>query len=73
MKTENIFIAHPANNEQLIALKAFLKALKIKFEVTHADKLYNPDFVNMVLDAEKEIKSGKGVIVSTNDFENLWK
>lgn len=74
MSTENIIIAHPANNEQLKALKAILKALKIKFEVKKADEsLYNTDFVEMVIDAEKEIKEGKGTKVNSTDFDNLWK
>lgn len=74
MSTENIIIAHPANNEQLKALKAILKALKIKFEVKKADEsLYNTDFVEMVIDAENEIKEGKGTKVNSTDFDNLWK
>lgn len=73
MQTENIFIAHTSNDAQLNALKAFLKALKIKFEITKAEKPYDPEFVNMVLDAEKEIKNGKAVKVSSDNFENLWK
>jgi hypothetical protein len=74
MSTENIFIAHPSNNEQLNALKAILKALKIKFEVKKADESpYNTDFVEMVIDAENEIKEGKGTKVNSTDFDNLWK
>ncbi len=73
MSTENIFIAHPTNNEQFNALKAILKALKIKFEVKKAEEPYNTDFVNMVLDAEKDIKQGKGIKVTSADFDNLWK
>ena len=68
MSTENIFIAHPANNEQFNALKAILKALKIKFEVKKAEEPYNTDFVNMVLDAEKDIKQGKGIKVTSAEL-----
>ena len=73
MQTENVFIAHPTNTDQINALKALVKALKIKFEVAKCEKPYNPDFVNMVLDAEKEIKKGKGLKVSSKGFDNLWK
>ena len=73
MNTENIFIAHPTNNEQVNALKAFLKALKIKFEIKNAEEPYNTDFVNMVLDAEKEIKDGKVTKLTSEEFDNLWK
>lgn len=34
MATENIFIAHPKTIEQINALKSFMKALKIKFEIS---------------------------------------
>lgn len=38
MKTQDIFIAHPQTSEQVSALKAFMQALKIKFEVAKEDK-----------------------------------
>ncbi len=37
MQTDNIFIAHPTTTDQLNALKAFLKAMKIKFELKKED------------------------------------
>lgn len=70
---ENILIAHPETTEQLLVVKAFFKALKIKFEVITKEKPYNDTFVNMVLEAEKEIDSGKGVILTSEKFDNLWK
>jgi len=33
MQTDNIFIAHPTTLDQLNALKAVVKALKVKFEL----------------------------------------
>jgi hypothetical protein len=33
MQTDNIFIAHPTTTDQLNALKALVKALKVKFEL----------------------------------------
>jgi hypothetical protein len=33
MQTENIFIAHPTTPDQINALKAVVKALKVKFEI----------------------------------------
>jgi hypothetical protein len=38
-----ILIAHPENVEKLAALKAFMKALKIRFEEEKPP--YNPEFV----------------------------
>ncbi len=72
MQTENIFIAHPSNNEQITVLKTLLKALKIKFEITKKEEPYNTEFVNMVLNAENEIKNGKSVKISSDSFDNLW-
>jgi hypothetical protein len=71
METPNIFIAHPETQEQINALKAFVKALKIKFEIM--EKPYDPEFVNMVMEADDEIKKGKGIKVTSSEFDELWK
>jgi len=73
MNSENIVIAHPTYHEQTNAIKAFLKALKIKFEVKKEEEVYHTDFVNMVLDAEKEIKEDKGKKLTSEEFDNLLK
>jgi len=72
MQTENTFILHPTP-DQVNALKAFIKALKIKFEITKKEKPYDPEFVNMVLEAEEGIKQGKGLNLTSEEFDNLWK
>ncbi len=69
---ESIFTVHVQTPEQESALKAFVKALKMKFEVSK-EKPYNPEFVNKILDAEKEIKHGKGLKVTSQEFDSLWK
>jgi len=38
MKTATTIIAHPTTSEQVAALKAFVKALKIKFEINNQDE-----------------------------------
>jgi hypothetical protein len=68
MHTENVFIVHPANTEQASALKAFIKALKIKFEVT--EKAYNPDFVAKIEESREQYKDGDFTVIKTDD---LWK
>ncbi len=73
MQVENTLIAHPTSTEQLEVVKAFFKALKIKFEVTTKEKPYNDAFVNMVLEAEKEINAGKGAKLTSDEFDSLWK
>ena len=55
MATENIFIAHPENAEQVNALMAFVKALKIKFEIPN-EKPYNEDFINKIKKSREEFK-----------------
>jgi len=70
MQTENIFIVHPANEEQVNALKAFVKALKIKFEVT-TEKAYNADFVEKIQNSKKEFEEGKFTRVDKDDLQQF--
>jgi hypothetical protein len=72
MQTQEILIAHPTTKDQINALKAVAKALKIEYEITKENP-YNPDFVKMVLESEQEIKKGRGVKVSSKGFDDLWK
>jgi hypothetical protein len=67
------FIVHPKNNEEKKVIKAFLKALKIKFEnqtENPTDGSYNPDFVNMVEENREDYKAGKGIKI---DLDDIWK
>jgi hypothetical protein len=61
-------IVHPENKEQLAAMKSFMKAFKISFEEEASP--YNPDFVKMIKQGDKDLAEGKGVII---DLEDLWK
>lgn len=63
-------VIHPKTKEQLAALKAFAKALKIDFETTESKTPYNPEFVNKILQGREDIKNGKGVKIA---IEDLWK
>lgn len=67
-----IFKAHTENSIQVDALKAFMKALKIKFEIS-TEKAYNQNFVDMVLEADSDIKKGNGVKISSESFDDVWK
>ena len=71
MNTSDIIIAHPSE-DKLEALKAFLKALKIKFEVA-TSKPYNDDFVNDILQGDEDIKNGKGKKMTLDQIDDLWK
>lgn len=62
-------IMHPENKEQLTALKAFAKAMKVKFETNKSP--YNPEFVAMIRETEKEIKEGK--FTTLDPDKSIWK
>ncbi len=64
--------AFPADTAQIEALKAFMKALKIKFELTK-ETPYNPEFVDKILQGDKDFVAGKGREVSLEELNNLWK
>lgn len=61
-------IAKPANKEQMDALKAVMKALKVEF--TTEKEFYSPEFLAKVERAEEQIKSGKNRTVTAAD---IWK
>ncbi|HVW13399.1 MAG TPA: DUF2683 family protein [Mucilaginibacter sp.] len=61
-------IAKPANKEQLAALKAVMKALKVDF-ITEKSP-YDPEFLAKVERAEEQIKSGKYRKITPSE---VWK
>ena len=71
MNNSDIIIVHPSE-DKLEALKAFLKALKIKFEIV-TSKPYNDDFANTILQGDKDIKNGKGKKITLDQIDDLWK
>ena len=70
MKTENTFIIQPETEAQENALKAFIKALKIKFEVSK-EKPYDPEFVGKVDESRKQAKEGKTTRVEKDDLKEF--
>jgi len=63
--------ASEIDKDQLEALKAILKALKIKFVVA-PEKAYDKKFVAMIEQGDKDKKKGKGKKMSRKDLDNLW-
>jgi hypothetical protein len=61
-------IIRPKTKEQLTALKAFIKAMKIDF--TSEKSPYAPSFVEKINQGREDVKNGKGVKIATKD---LWK
>jgi hypothetical protein len=66
--------AYATNSSQIDAIKAFMKTLKIKFEVSkETDSSYNSEFVAMIKKGEKQIAEGKGIKMSIDDFKDLCR
>ena len=64
--------AYTTDNSQIDAIKAFMKALKIKFEVSKETKSpYNPEFVEKIKQGDEDLKNGKGRLVTIEELENL--
>lgn len=72
MKTSDILIVHPDSDDKFEALKAFMKALKIKFEIKK-EKAYNPEFVAKIEKSRKDFKNGKGRKITIDELNSLWK
>lgn len=55
--------------KHLPLINELAKMLKVEIE-TKKDSPYDQEFVSQILQAEKDIRGGKGVKISTQD---LWK
>ena len=74
MKTKSIITIYPQTAEQVNAIKAFMKALKIKFDISKVeDKPYDPEFVEKIFQGKKEIEQGKGITLSMGELNELCK
>jgi hypothetical protein len=62
------FIVHPDNKEKTVALKAFMKALKIRFEEDRSP--YNAEFIEKIKRSDEDFEAGRFSIIKTDD---LWK
>ena len=72
MKNQEVLIARPSNSIEVNAIKAFLKALNIKFE-TAKESPYNQEFVGKIAKSRKDYKEGKGKTITVKALEKLWK
>lgn len=68
MKAINIK-AYTDDTSQIEAIKAFMKALKIKFELSKEKSPYNPRFTEKVLESKQQAKSGKLTRVKKGDLK----
>jgi hypothetical protein len=61
-------IAHPENKEKMVALKAFMKALKISYEEDKSP--YPAEFIEKIKRSEEDFDLGRFKAIKTED---LWK
>jgi len=52
-------------------LKSLAKSLG--FEIEKEEKPYNPEFVKEILEAAKEVREGKGIRMTMEELDSLWK
>ncbi|MFZ4520494.1 MAG: DUF2683 family protein [Bacteroidales bacterium] len=71
MQTINI-TAYTEDASQIEAIKAVMKALKIKFEISKG-KIYHPEFVEKIEQSRQDLMDGKGTVVSMEELNDLWK
>lgn len=60
---------YPQNKEQLSALKAFAKALKVDFKTEKSP--YNPEFVAKIKESKKQTEEGKFTSLDPN--KSIWE
>ena len=65
-----IFTVHTENEEQVNALKAFMKTLKIKFEVGE-ETSYNPEFIKKIAEGEQQYKNGSYITVKKEELKEF--
>jgi len=75
MKAINI-IAYTEDQSQIEAIKAVIKAFKIKYSISKTQEIespYDPEFVAMIKQGEKDLKNGKGIKMTLAELENLCR
>jgi hypothetical protein len=57
--------------KDLPVLKSLAKSLG--FEIEKEDKPYNPEFVKEILEAEKDLREGRGIKMTMEEIKALCK
>jgi len=70
MKSQNVFIVHPKTTEEVSALAAFMKALKIKFEISKGEN-YDPEFVSKIEKSRAQVKKGQVTRIAKDNLSQL--
>lgn len=69
MSTSKTFVIRPENDEQEEALKAFIKALKMKFEIFGEDP-YDSAFVLKIEESREDYRKGEYTRIAKEDLED---
>lgn len=71
MRKQKTFTVHPKTKDQIEALKAIAKALKLDFKfTTQTEDSYDPDFVSKIEESRRQAKMGQTVQM---DLDDIWK
>lgn len=65
--------AYTNDASQIEAIKAFMKALKINFELEREKSPYRPEFVEKIRQGDEDIKNGRGKRVTLEELDALWR
>lgn len=65
--------AHTNDASQIEAIKAFMKALKIKFELSKDQSPYNAEFIKKIQQGDEDLKKNKGRKVTIEELDSFWK
>lgn len=60
------------NKKDFPVLKSLAKSLGFEI-VKEEEKPYNPEFVKEILDAREELRQGKGIKMTLEEIDKLWK
>jgi hypothetical protein len=71
METNEVLIAHPQTVEQVNALKAFMQALNIKFEVAKEKGSYDSEVVAKIEESREQYKKGEFISVEKKDIKSF--
>lgn len=66
--------AYTNSSSQVEAITAFMKALKIKFELSkEVESPYSAEFVKKIQQGDEDLKKGKGKKMTIEQLEHLCK
>lgn len=73
MINSDLIIAHPNSEDKLQALKAFMYAHHIPFELAVVDSPAKKEFIEMILKGDEDKMNGKGRKISMEELEQIWR